>query len=224
MINCYLFVDESGNPSVTDCYALSALWCFSEYDDPAEILKPTRDRIANQVVNTEGELKGEDLSDTKLNSTLFFTRKVVKEDNTIVDTRTWATDNRIAFTIYDSDSDTGRRIAENHFGEGSNSTVSAQLVALASVSSPALRLDQVSPIEVDEYHIILDGDTWNRAGETLSRIYSSIEWAPDIDFSYRDSRNTPGIQIADLAAHTRRKRLHTGDSIKGSQVLDELRY
>lgn len=218
-----IFVDESGNPSRRDCYILAGVWCLTEYDDLSEILKPTRDRIANRVVDTDGELKGEMLETTKLDSVLVFLRKVLGEDDSIVPNNVWGTGSSVSFTLSDVDTDTGRGIVEWHLGESTNTAVTVQLIALASVTSPLLRLSRYASVDITEFHVALDSTTWKRAGNVLQGIYSSMEWVPDVSFSYRDSRSTPGIQIADLAAHARRERLIAGDCIKGSSVVDEMR-
>lgn len=218
-----MFIDESGNHSTSDCYTLAGVWCLTEYDAPEEVFKPTRDRIANQVVQTDGELKGEELSDTKLDSCLFYARNVFEQDGSLVPTDCWGTGYSAAFSVYDSDSETVRDIVTQYLGEGANASVTAQLVGLASVTSPILRLDDHVPVEIVEHNVVLDGTTWRRAGETLRRIYESSNRVSEIRFSYRDSKNTPGIQLADLAAHARRLRLTTGDCVRGSQVVDEMR-
>ncbi len=223
MTKVYVFIDESGNPSTSDCYTLAGVWCLTEYDDPSEILKPVRDQLANRVVNVGSELKGEMLTDAKLNSCLYFTRKAIENDSSVVSTDVWQTNRPVAFTLYDSDSDTGRTIAEQHLGESANATVTAQLLALASVTSPCLRLDEHSAVELSDRRIILDGNTWRRAGASLSAIYRSLAWTPRIEFSLRDSRNTPGIQLADLVAHARRRRLDSGDCSEAVNVINELR-
>lgn len=223
MTRVYAFIDESGNPSTNDCYTLAAVWCFTDYDDPAEILKPTRDRLANRVVNAGSELKGEMMTDTELNSCLYFTRKAIEDDSSVLSMDIWQTNKPVAFTVYDSDSDTGRTIAEQHLGESANATTTAQLLALASVTSPGLRLNDHSPVELSDKRVILDGNTWRRAGESLRAIYRSLAWTPRIEFSYRDSRNTPGIQLADLVAHARRRRLRSGDCSEAVNVINEMR-
>lgn len=223
MTKAYAFIDESGNPSISDCYTLACVWCLTEYDDPSEILKPLRDQLANRVVNVDGELKGEKMTDAKLNSCLYFTRRGIEDDSSIISTNIWQTSRSVAFTVYDSDSDTGRTIAEQHLGESANATVTAQLLALASVTSPCLRLDDHSVVEISDKRVILDGNTWRRAGESLSAIYRSLAWTPRIEFAYRESKNTPGIQLADLVAHARRRRLRSGGCSEAVNVINEMR-
>jgi hypothetical protein len=187
------------------------------------VLKPTRDRIANQVVETDGELKGEKLSETELNSAIHFTRNAIGDDDSVLRTDAWNSHKPVAFTVHDSDSETGRKIATDHLGEGANATVTAQLVALASITSPSLRPDRHAPVRPSNPHVVLDGYTWRRAGETVARIYKSLPWAPRVSFSYRNSKNTPGIQLADLVAYARRQHLKDGDCTAASAVIDEMR-
>lgn len=222
MTNAYVFIDESGNHSTADCFTLAGVWCLTDYEAPEEILKPTRDRIANQVVQTDEEIKGAKLTETKLDSCLFYARNVFERDGSITTTDIWGTDHPVGFSLYDSDSETTRGIVSQYLGEGANTSVVAQLVALSSVTSPIVRLEEYVPVEVENRNVVLDGTTWRRAGEVLKRIYESLDWTAETSFSYRDSKSTPGIQIADLAAHARRLRLTSGDCIRGSRVVNEM--
>lgn len=223
MTEIYVFIDESGNHSTADCYTLAGVWCLTEYDHAEEILKPTRDRIANQVAEADGELKGENLSNTRLNSCLYYARKVFEQDESLVSTDMWGTEYPVGLSVYDSDTETAQKIAMRYLGESGNASVATQLVALASATSPMLRLHVHAPVEIEGSTVVLDGTTWQRAGETLRNIYRSIDGSLDIDFVYRDSKNTPGIQIADLVAHARRLRLTSGDCVRGSAVVNEMR-
>ncbi|GKZ14897.1 hypothetical protein HAL_27780 [Haladaptatus sp. T7] len=86
-----------------------------------------------------------------------------------------------------------------------------------------LRLNQHATVDITAHHIVMDGETWRRAGTVLEGLYDSLAWSPEISFSYRDSKNTPGIQLADLAAHARRLRLTAGECTNGSKAIDEMR-
>lgn len=160
---------------------------------------------------------------TKIDSVLTYTSKVLSEDRSIQSTDVWGTQSPAAFTLYETESDTGRAIARQHFGESTNATVTAQVIALASVTSPLLRLDDHTNVELTDLHVVLDSTTWERAGRVLEGIYDSLDWSPPVVFSYRDSRSVPGIQISDIASHARRRRLTAGECHTGSAVLDEMR-
>ncbi|GKZ14898.1 hypothetical protein HAL_27790 [Haladaptatus sp. T7] len=86
MTRAYVFLDESGNHSIRDCYTVAGIWCLTEYDRPTEVFKPTRDRIANNVARTDGELKGEQLPENNLDSCLFYMKKIFEQDDSLVPT------------------------------------------------------------------------------------------------------------------------------------------
>lgn len=202
----YLFVDESGNHSQRDCYTVAACWCVTEYDDPNAILKPTVRRIQADIVGEEGaELKGEEMDAQTLTSTFQYMVGILTDDETIdAFNLPWGSGRAIGYTLYDSDSDLGIAISEEYLGE-SRSGTTPQLLALASVVSPLLRMDGPDHAPIDSRHVLLDATTWERARHKLSRILDQIEWVPEIFFETRHSHTTPGIQLADLAAHLRRR-------------------
>lgn len=220
----YVFIDESGNHTQTDCYVLAGCWCISTYSDSRKVLEPTVNRLSNNFTSVpSGELKGEKLRDSTLDSVLVYLQNVVKVDKTIARRAVpWKSGKSIAYTIYDSDSDIGLGLNEQYFGEGKAKTT-AQLVGLASLISPLFRISTHTNYTIDSHHVILDATTWERASYKLSTIISSIDWCPDVQFVTKDSSNIPGIQLADIAAYARRRYLRSGDCQKGAQAIDNLR-
>ena len=161
------------------------------------------------------------ISETKLNSTFAYMRNIVDQDKTInTENYPWE-EYSLAYTVYDSDSNVGQRISEQYLGEGRSQTP-VQLVGLASIISPILRIgDQISS-SVEGYHIVLDAKTWERPRVQLESIIQSIEWAPTVEFTIRGSNQTPGIQLADIAAYARRKRLQDGKCHLAMRYLSRL--
>jgi len=208
----YLYVDESGNHSQTDCYTVAACWCVSEYDDPTAVLKPTIRRLKANVLDDEerGELKGERLDTGTLRSIFWRIPPIVAEDGTIdVYNLPWGRDQPVGYTIYDSDSDLGKRVSESYLGETRSGTT-PQLLALVSLVSPLLRMDGADHAPIESRSVILDATTWERPRFKLSRLLDGIDWAPEIHLETRRSHTVPGIQLADLAAHFRRRYLMDG--------------
>lgn len=79
----YGFVDESGNHSRCDCYTVIACWCVSDYDAPSEVLKPTKRKIASNVVEVSGELKGTRIEPQTVSTTIKYMENIVSEGCTI---------------------------------------------------------------------------------------------------------------------------------------------
>ncbi|PGF15605.1 hypothetical protein CP556_05355 [Natrinema sp. CBA1119] len=161
------------------------------------------------------------LDESTLNSTFAYMRNIFDQDQTI-DTQDYPwTDFPVAYTIYDSDSDIGRGLAQQYFGQGRSQTP-AQLIGLSSIISPVLRLgDQISA-SIERYRRVLDAETWVRPRSQLESIVQSLDWVPAVDFTIRDSEQTPGIQLADIAAYSRRKRLQDGDCHEAMRYLHKL--
>lgn len=223
----YVFIDESGNHTRRDCYVVAGCWCVSDESDLGRVLRPTKNRISDNVVfDGDGpspgrELKGARLSESKLDSTFAYMRNILRMDGTINSRDAPWNDFPIAYTVYDSDSDVGRGITERHLGEG-RSQMSSQLIGLASITSPILRLgEQIAP-SIDSYQIVLDAATWDRPSARLESIVGSLGWAPSVSFETRDSERVPGIQLADIAAYSRRKRLRDGSCSEAMRYLHRL--
>lgn len=224
----YVFVDESGNHTQRDCYVVTGCWCVSAYADPTNVLQPTRNRLSDNVLydgigpSSGREIKGTRSSERKLDSAMKYLRKVVEADKTI---RTsggpWGEDRPLRFTTFDADSKLSERITRQHLGDGRTHTTT-QLIGLATVLAPILQpgVGDSSPPEV---HVILDADTWKRACTVLDEMIAGIERTPTVEFEVRDSKSVPGIQLSDVAAYARRKRLLEGTCKAATQVINTLR-
>jgi hypothetical protein len=208
----YLYVDESGNHSQKDCYTVAACWCVSEYDTPAEILKPTTRRLKATVLGDEerGELKGEEIDTSTLRSIFWRIPDIVTDDATVdIYNLPWGRDQPVGYTIYDADSDLGKKVSENYLGETRSGTT-PQLLALVSLVSLLLRMEGPDHAPIESRHVILDATTWENPRFKLRGFLDGIDWAPEIHLETRRSHTTPGIQLADLAAHFRRQYLVDG--------------
>ena len=219
----YLYVDESGNHSRTDCYTVAACWCVSEYDMPAAVLKPTVRRLKADVLgdDTRGELKGDRLETTTLQSIFQYIPTVVVDDETVhTYNLPWGRNQPVGYTIYDGDSDLGKQVSEDYLGVARSGTT-PQLLALVSIVSPLLRVDGLDHAPIESRHVFLDATTWERPRITLQRLLDGIDWAPKVHLETRQSHTTPGIQLADLAAHFRRRYLVHG-TIEYAGITDIL--
>ncbi len=222
--NLFIFIDESGNHSADDCYVVAGIWCLTEYEDPSRIFQPTKDRISDNIASAPaGELKGSGMADSALNSVLVYLTKIFEMDDTITNqVAIWGNDQPVAYTLYDSDGTTGHSFSKHHLGEDRDAAVTAQLMSLISVSSPLLRIGDHRGADIESSSLVFDAECWKRAGTTFRSMVSTVERAPDVDFLYRDSRGTPGIQLADVAAHARRKRLSDGSCKRGTAAIDTI--
>lgn len=225
----YIFIDESGNHTTEGSFVVAACWCMTEYDDPNRILRPTKNKISDNVVfDSDGaspgrELKGTVIGHPKLNSVMTYLRNISSNDSTILTNRTpWRAEHPVRYTVYETDAELSDGFANGYLGEGRRQ-YTAQIIALLSVLSPLLRLEDWYGDSIDEYRVLLDAETWETPSTTAGSIFRGLSWAPDIHFSTYESHEVPGIQLADIAAHSRRRRLQFGDCLAASRVLDELR-
>lgn len=224
-----VFVDESGNHSRPDCYIVSCCWCVTEYDDPNRVLRSTKNKISDNVIYPRDEpspgreLKGAEITDTKLNSAFAYLRKVGKGDGTIVTAGLpWSDRQPIRFTSYESESELGSRISQDYLGEGRSEFLD-QIVGLSSAISPLFRLLARHEPNIEMGHVLLDAETWKTPSEKIESLVTPIEWIPEVRFSVHDSQAVPGIQLADIAAHMRRSFIVNGDCKEGQSYLNELR-
>jgi hypothetical protein len=224
----YVFVDESGNHTRRDCYVVAGCWCASTYTDPTHVLQPTRNRLSDNVLydgvgpSSGREIKGTRSSDRKLDSAMKYLRKVVEADKTIRTTSgPWSESQPLRFTTFDIYSALSEQIARRYLGEGRTHTTT-QLIGLATVLTPIFRsgTGNSGPSEV---RVVLDADTWKRACTTLNEMLAGIERIPPVEFEIRDSKSVPGIQLSDVAAYARRKRLLEGTCKAATQVIYSLR-
>ncbi|WP_135853455.1 DUF3800 domain-containing protein [Halorussus salinus] len=220
----YVFVDESGNHSRRDCYVVAGCWCLTDVTKSSAVLKPTKRKLASWLSSDgDGELKGERFDDETLAHVFSTLRKAITDDESIDQyDHPWDVRSPVAYTLYDSESDLGRSIAERHLGESGTGTT-PQVIALASVIAPLFRLGERVNAPIRSYHVVLDDTTWERPRLTVSRMVENIDWMPHVQFATAKSHSTPGIQLADIAAFVRRQQLTAGAPGRASRDLNDLR-
>lgn len=135
---------------------------------------------------------------------------VVADDETVdIYNLPWGRDQPVGYTIYEADSDLGKRASEDFLGEARAGTT-PQLLALISLVSPLLRMEAPAHAPIQSRHVILDATTWEKPRFKIRSLLDQIDWAPEIRLETRKSHTIPGIQLADLAAHFRRRYLIDG--------------
>lgn len=201
---------------------------MSAYTDPTHVLQPTRNRLSDNVLYDGGgpssgrEIKGTRSSERKLDSAMKYLRKVVEVDKTIRTTGgPWGENRPLRFTTFDIYSKLSERITRRYLGEGRTHTTT-QLIGLAAVLTPIFQ-PEAGDSSSSEVRVVLDADTWRRACTVLDEILADIERTPTVEFEIRDSKSVPGIQLSDVAAYARRKRLLEGTCKAATQVIDSLR-
>lgn len=227
-MHLYLFVDESNTHSPPGQYVVAGCWCLSPYERSTDVARASVDRLKSDIEGLpDGELKGEALEETTLNSVFAYLRNARRDDRLQDDSLAtgdvpWRGSSPLAFTTYDSDSTVLEAVARAYLGEHDDGTP-PQVLALASVITPMFYLPEQTTVAIDERRVVLDAKTWERPSYTLRSLIERAEVLPTLRFRTRDSDAIPGIQLADLAANLRRRQLRNGACDAGAAALNELR-
>jgi hypothetical protein len=100
-----------------------------------------------------------------------------------------------------------------------------QMLSLNSVLTPLFHQATVGLESCDSVAVLLDSSTWKRSAELVSNDIETVDDpSTDIEFEIRDSKSTPGIQFADLAAYSWRRNLRKSDCGTAAGVLYDLRF
>jgi hypothetical protein len=227
----YIFVDESGNPSSGEYYTVAGCWCLSERPDIDAILSPTKNRLAATVEQQftdapVSELKGVDLPAGLINQLMSAVETHLYNDSTLVTSPVpWTDDVPIRYSFHNTNPDLGNEILARMFGSMAQAAEAQKALALVSVLNPLFYQRLIDRAQISEIQIVLDAAVWQQA---VTRFEMSLQRVADfselVSFSIRDSKATPGIQIADLAAYAWARYIRTGECAGASTILDRLRF
>lgn len=227
----YICIDESGNHTRDSCYAIAGCWHLSSRTNPTNILTPTKDKLLSVIENHQqttgqpAELKGAAIHPDTLNDMISFFKEVVYDDDTINQSRwPWSMGIPLGFTVHSLNA----RLAADAIGDlvgPLDATETVQTVALTTVLNPLFDSTYLDMSLFDEVRVLLDAKTWkNPAQRIREHIDEHAIGVEQITFETRDSKSTPGIQLADLAAYSwRRNHIH-GDCKTAAGLLHDLRF
>lgn len=226
MTTLYICVDESGNRQRHDHYVVAASWFVSDRENPSNVLDGTKDRILAQCVTPSRkrsgatELKGASLHPSTVDDTVDFLRTSVHEEISIRPSRLpWELSTPVVFSISAFATDVFLAATDDAVGRSSafqRIQVASLSAVLAPVHRPRRLLDEDS---FDDVRILLDATTWQNAAETIRR-QPSLD---DVTIEIGDSKSTPGIQFADLAAYAWFQRLQRGNCRRAAELIHQLR-
>lgn len=227
----YICIDESGLHARGDCYTVAGCWHVSERTNPNDVLTPTKDRAIktisahNKGPRSISEIKGASLHPTTLNDVVQWLRNGIYEDHSILTSHTvWSLNIPLGFTFCSLNPDLAvASIA--HMASENNTPQLIQLFSLNSVIAPLFHQETVDIRGCDSIVVILDDTTWKNTAERISTNIEQLDSVPvDISFEIRDSKSTPGIQFADLAAYSWQRNLRKGDCGTAAGILHDLRF
>lgn len=217
MTTLYIGVDESGLPLDAPCYAVAACWCVSEYDDPEQVLKPLRSRTMKYASShRDGPAS---LNELKGNKMRYILNDVFKYllgsggavwSNESLVRPIWQNSQPIRYMIRAMNSNLANQTLTEYIS-GDNESTAIQIAALNYVLMPLFWEGQLALERCDEIRVLLDSTTWSRCANTFEQnIETVLSASLTPSFEIRDSKSTPNIQFADIAAHSTYQSLCNG--------------
>lgn len=203
----YIFVDESGHHARGRYYTVASCWCLSD-NSPQHIFDNARAGLSRYISNVcgidnVGELKGSQLPKEYLGSLLEVFEDFVYEDGTVSDPPyPWRQTQPFQCSYHSFNPEIGKRILANYMTEADTPHV-LQRLSLARVLSPLTDANIIDLSQIGNVHIIPDAEVWKTPANEVCDLFAELDGL-EIDVEIRNSSRTPGIQIADLIAYSRR--------------------
>jgi hypothetical protein len=223
--NLYIFVDESGHHARGEDYTVASCWCLSNHS-PQNVLSDAQQKRIEQVVNSCGfdevsELKGTQLPKSKLGSFLRTFEKFAYQDDTIdKSSYLWQEERPLRCSHHEFNPDLGKQILSKYMTE-IDAPEALQRLALARILSPLTDADTLNLENIREIHLIPDAEIWATPATRVCELLKDTG-GPTIEVETRKSHRTPGIQIADLMAYSRRNYIKDGECEDAANFLTEL--
>lgn len=225
----YIFVDESGDYSDGEHYAVAACWCLSRHE-PRHVLENARGDLAEFISNVCGfssspaELKGTKLPQERLGYILRTFEDYIHDDGTVIDPPyPWEQSSRpIMCSRHDFDPELGREIIGRYTGPV-DAPKALQTLALAKLLNPLVHEQPLDHTQIDGIRLIPDAEVWETPA---THVQQGLEEVDEIEIAVetRDSAATPGIQIADLMAYSWRKYVLDGECSDAADYLSEIGF
>lgn len=203
----YIFVDESGHHARGAYYTVAGCWCLSN-NNPRHILDSARARLSRDISEVAGirnvdELKGSQLPKESLGSFLDTFEKFAYEDGTVSGPPyPWQHNRPFQCSYHSFNPEVGKQILANYMAEADAPHV-LQRLSLARILSPLTDANVIDLSQINNIHVIPDAEVWKTPANEVCSLFAELDGL-DINVETRDSSRTPGIQIADLIAYSRR--------------------
>lgn len=220
----YICIDESGIESADDYFTVASCW-FSSTNQPRAALNEARITLRDLLINCEElpvgvqEIKGKNLGST--GADLFFEsfRQTIQQDNTIETGLTPWSGFPVQYRTVEMAVGVGRDALSN-IDPTMPVEMSIRTVMLLSALNPVLYNCSFSNDAYDRVQVLLDGEIWTQAKEAIE----NTERAASLEFSIKDSKKTPGIQFADVAANLRFSARQGTEYDSAERTLSELEF
>lgn len=189
----------------------------------------TKDRLLDTVRRVKEyekqppEIKSGKLDPDTLGTLVATLKSDVYDDDSLVTARNhlpWQMSFPIGFTIVPLHGGICRGVLDDQLRRLS-AFEAMQVMGLSSVLAPISdRRSLLADETYDEIHVLLDATTWENAANVVQ---STLD-IDSIEFSIRDSKETPGIQFSDVAAYSWRRNLTRADCGTAAGLLHDLRF
>lgn len=228
----YVFIDESGLHARGECYSVAGCWCLSDRSDPGSVLSPTKNKLSEIVDATlhnwdpVSELKGSSLPHHVTDSLLASLKDHAYNDKTITRPWPWTKDLPIRYSVKETNPDVANHIVGDALGSTLEAPEMIQTIILTSVLNPMFHIEnKTDVVDIDNMKVVLDSDIWKNSANRVLDAVNSVEGVPDnVGFTTRDSKATPGIQLADIAAHSWNRNILQGDCQTARRKIHSLRF
>ena len=174
------------------------------------------------------ELKGTDLPSELLDQLVSAIAEYGYEDKTISHNPTpWSTQEPLRHTIHETNPELAKEVVSDVTGSDLHAPELLQTLSLISILNPVFHSEHVDRDRCDEIRVVLDAATWTQPVDRIERGFDKLhrESAPDnLSFEIRDSKTTPGIQIADLTAYSWSRNLREGDCGEAAEAINRHRF
>lgn len=230
----HVFVDESGTPAQGDYFVIGAAWCVCETSVPATPLQSAVDSIISTITagaSAPSELKGAKLSAADLAASLrLLTEEPVYGDPSLTHRNLpWSDSRPVRFTIVDYHPNWAIEVLHSMAdlsGLSARTSAPAALktVVLTAVLNPLVQRSALDLGAIDQVQVTLDSTVWEEPALEVHDAYRGLDTGPDdVTFATRDSVNTPGLQVVDLAAYSWGRELRRGDCRESVACVADLR-
>jgi len=229
MTTLYICVDESGRKAMDECYTVAGCWFLSERTDPHNVLMATKDGLLDTVRRVKGyekqppEIKSAKLDPETLGTLVATLKSDVYDDESLVTAKNrlpWEMSFPVGFTIVPLHGGICRTALDDQLRRLS-AFEAIQVMGLSSVLAPlSNRRPLLADETYDEIQVLLDATTWENAANVVQKALN----VDTVEFSIRDSKNTPGIQFGDVAAYSWRRNLTRADCGTAAGLLHDLRF
>jgi len=222
----YICIDESGNHSRDNCYAIAGCWHVSPRPNPQNVLASTKDKLLSRLQDLKnlrkqpGELKGASIEPDEMSVLMSEFKGIMYEEDSIRQSRLpWRMSFPVGFTLTSMNGQLFRSAVADYNGKLEELEL-LQIGAVSSVLDPVFHESGLDLDAIDEVRVLFDATTWDTVSAHIDRFVDE----PNFEFETRDSQNIPGIQFADLAAYSWRRNTLEGDYVEVTSILHDLRF